>query len=69
MKAPVFVLKRVAVVVAASYREKSPSVRQPMAVQNRFIETPSSILTTPTVPGPTSLRERGGARGASALWG
>src|SRR5437867_1746621 len=29
------------------------------AVQDRFIETPSSFLTTPAVPGPTCLRERG----------
>src|SRR5229473_5154414 len=28
------------------------------AVQDRFIETPSSTLTTPAVPGPTCLRER-----------
>src|SRR5260370_29581557 len=29
------------------------------AVQDRFIETPSSILTTLAVPEPTCLRERG----------
>src|SRR5258708_7718066 len=29
------------------------------AVQDRFMETPSSILTTPIVPGPTYRRKRG----------